>query len=880
MSEPEDDRLPVDGGSAIFRTLVESSIDVIEALDEAGAILYVTPSVKERWGYQPDELVGTSSLDLLHPEDRPVWTEVLARAKTSPGLTMPPVTVRIRYRNGSWGQLERSVRALDEQASGAACVVNSHDITELRQTNAALLESENQFRALAENSITGICLMQDGVFQYVNPRFAEIYGYDIHEMIGMPWEEIVFEDDRSLVRESIRKREAGETDFVLYEYRAISKDKSIIHVEVYGSRATYNGRPAVLGTVLDVTARKKLEQALSESEAKFKNLAEKSMVGIYMLQDEFITYANPRLAEIYGYELDEIIGMRWKEVIHPLDLPLVAANIRKREAGELDAIHYEFRGLKKNGDLIYVDTYGTNVRYQGRLTAIGTQLDITDRKHLEQALLESEGKFKVLAEKSLVGIYLIQDEVFKYTNPRFAEIFGYSSYEPTGKRWEELVFHQDIPLVKENIRKRDSGEADAIHYDFRGLSKDGTIKYIDLYGARILYQGRPAVMGSLLDITDRKLLEQALRKSEEQYRLLAENMNDLIWIADPHSRKYLYASPSVERLLGYSREEFMNTPLEKILTPASLTLARENLTKVMESVAAGRPVDTPPLELEYVQKDGATIWTDVVYSLIFNDSGAVAAVQGVTRDITKRKQADEELARKAAELARSNAELEQFAYIASHDLQEPLRMVASFTELLARRYKGKLDSDADEFIAFAVDGANRMKQLINDLLAYSRVGTKAKPFAPTDCRDVFERALDNLTLTIQEHGATVKAGHLPTVMADAVQLTQLFQNLIANAVKFHGPEPPLIVVMAEKHDDEWVFSVQDNGIGIDSPFFERVFAVFQRLHGQKDYPGTGMGLAICRKIVERHGGRIWVESELGKGATFYFTMPSRGDCLA
>ena len=297
----------------------------------------------------------------------------------------------------------------------------------------------------------------------------------------------------------------------------------------------------------------------------------------------------------------------------------------------------------------------------------------------------------------------------------------------------------------------------------------------------------------------------------------------------------------------------------------------------MESAATGRSVEIPPLELQNIRKDGTIIWTEVVYNLIVDDAGAVVATQGVTRDITKRKEAEEELARKASELARSNAELEQFAYIASHDLQEPLRMVASFTELLARRYKGKLDSDADEFIAFAVDGANRMKQLINDLLAYSRVGTRAKPFARIDCRDVFDRAVSNLTVAIREQGATVKAGPLPTIMGDAVQLTQLFQNLIGNALKFRGPESPLIEVAAASHCDGWLFSVRDNGIGIDSQFFERIFAVFQRLHRKEDYPGTGIGLAICRKIVERHGGRIWVESEWGKGATFYFTMPAKGE---
>ena len=202
-------------------------------------------------------------------------------------------------------------------------------------------------------------------------------------------------------------------------------------------------------------------------------------------------------------------------------------------------------------------------------------------------------------------------------------------------------------------------------------------------------------------------------------------------------------------------------------------------------------------------------------------------------------------------------------------------MVANYTQLLAKRYKGQLDPSADEFIEFAVDGAKRMQALINDLLAYSRVGTNSKAFAPTDCNAIFSRTVKNLQSTITDNGAQVTDDPLPTVMADATQLGQLFQNLIGNAMKFHGDQAPHVHVSAERNGECWIFSVKDNGIGIDPAQFERVFKMFQRLHTRKDYPGTGIGLAICRKIVSRHGGRIWVESQPGQGTTFYFTIPDR-----
>ena len=228
----------------------------------------------------------------------------------------------------------------------------------------------------------------------------------------------------------------------------------------------------------------------------------------------------------------------------------------------------------------------------------------------------------------------------------------------------------------------------------------------------------------------------------------------------------------------------------------------------------------------------------------------------------------------AIELARTKEELAQFAYVISHDLQEPLRMISSYCQLLQRRYQGKLDADADEFIAYAVDGSVRMQKLINDLLAYSRVGRGAEPFEPVDCGKIVKTVLLDLQAAISESGAAIHCGDLPVLMGDRVHVTQIFQNLISNAIKFRNARPLEIQIAAERKAEDWLFSIRDNGIGIDPEYFERIFVIFQRLHTHQEYAGTGVGLAICKKAVEGHGGRIWVESEPGKGSIFYFTLPA------
>jgi PAS domain S-box-containing protein len=374
--------------------------------------------------------------------------------------------------------------------------------------------------------------------------------------------------------------------------------------------------------------------------------------------------------------------------------------------------------------------------------------------------------------------------------------------------------------------------------------------------------------------SERASLEQKLLAAETQYGTLIEQIPAVIYTQEvdesDNPKAVTYISRRVEDMLGYSPEEEMADPEHWIhkLHPDD----REWV--IAEDERTDRTGDPFSVEYRQIAKDGSVVWIRDEAVLVRDPDGRPLYWQGVQYDVTESKEASAELERQARELERSNEELEQFAYIASHDLQEPLRMVSSYTQLLARRYGDKLDEDAREFIGYAVDGAERMHTLINDLLRFSRVETRGREFVPTDLGWVLEAALANLRVAVEESGAQVTWDAMPTVRGDEVQLVQLFQNLVGNAIKFRREEPPRVHVGVRKEGAWWEISVRDNGIGIDEPYVDRIFVIFRRLHGKSEYQGTGIGLAICKKIVERHGGRIWVESRPGVGSTFLFTLPA------
>jgi PAS domain S-box-containing protein len=529
--------------------------------------------------------------------------------------------------------------------------------------------------------------------------------------------------------------------------------------------------------------------------------------------------------------------------------------------------------------------------------------------HLAQELIEA---------LPVPVFFKARDGRYLGVNRAWEEFFGITRDEFLGKTVHEL--YPQSPGVAEKHLAMDLelwNNPGSQRYETPVTVRDGHVRHTIYCKATFTgADGKVAgLIGTILDITERKQAEQREAIGHAVTRLLAdaETLGDAIrgiirvmceligWVCG--ARWSVQEDGGLRRVETWAVPdpaiaEFLEATRGIVYAPAEAGLVRRVLAtgtpvwiadvtqkkdflRARAAAAAGlRGAFALPVlvgnkvlgTIEFYSRDVSHLddWLLQLGVSVGNQIGQLMARRQAEAGL---RDAHEELSRRAQDLVRSNAELQQFAYVASHDLQEPLRMISSYTQLLMRRYGSMFDQDAKEFMAFIVDGAARMKQLIEDLLAYSRVGTRGRDPEPTDAQGALEQALANLRASIEATGALVTRDPLPTVRADESQLVQLFQNLIGNALKFRGEAAPRIHVGAQERDAEWVLSVRDNGIGIDPQYFERIFVIFQRLHSKAEYEGTGIGLAICKKIVDRHGGRIWVESQPGQGSAFYCTLP-------
>jgi PAS domain S-box-containing protein len=772
-------------------------------------------------------------------------------------------------------QLENRARDLLEAAPDAM-IADAH-----------LAQMEARYRGLLEAAPDAMVVVnQAGQIVLLNVQAEKQFGYRRDELVGQQVKNIIPDGfAERLVADGTRSAADALAQQIGtgIELTGRRKDGGEFPIELMLSPLESPEGTLVTTAIRDISIRKDAEKHLTQMEVR-RRLAEDALreseeryrMLIDGVQDHAIFMIDTRgqvmswnagAQRIKGYRADEIIGRNFACFFPPEEIE----RGRPEHVLRLTIVsgRHEEQGMRvrKDGSLFLASVTLTALRdAAGNLRGFSEfSRDLTESK-------QAEAKYLGLLEAAPDAMVVVnQAGQIVLLNLQAEKQFGYYR--------DELVGQQVKNIIPEGFAERliadgnrTAAEALAQHIgtgiELSARRKDGSAFPIELMLSPLENPGGILVTAAIRDISVRKAAAEHLKQMEGRYRGLLEAAPDPMVLLD-HAGAIVLVNVQAERQFGYPRDELIGKQIKQIIPDESVGRL---LTSVLQSSEPSL-VEGPPtgIELNGRHKKGSSFPIEVMLSPLRGPEGVLLTM--AIRDITTRKLAEAQLMQTVAELNRSNEELGQFAYIASHDLQEPLRMVASYTQLLSKRYTGKLDADADEFIAFAVDGANRMQRLIQDLLAYSRVGTKGKDLVETSSEQALEHAIANLGRAIEDSGAVVTHDPLPSVLADEGQLVQLFQNLVGNAIKYQNPGIPRIHISSLKEGQtKRMFSVCDNGLGIEAKYFDKIFGMFQRLHRREEFEGTGIGLAICKKIVERHGGQMLVESELGQGSTFRFAL--------
>ncbi|MGZ7134462.1 MAG: PAS domain S-box protein [Methanobacterium sp.] len=770
---------------------------------------------------------------------------------------------------------------------------------QVKERTAKLELASAYNRSLIEASLDPLVTIgPDGKINDVNTATELATGYSRDELIGTDFSGYFTDPQKAKIGYQRVFREGEVRDYPLeIKHKKGHKTSVLYHASVY--RDESSEVMGVFAAARDITERKKAEtekQKLLENAQQFAEELEVSNEELQVTTEELqvankelemaskynrslieasldplvtigpdgkITDVNNSTEMVTGFSKDELIGTDFSDYFTE---PEKARKGYQQVFQEGRVFDYPLEVQHISGRITPV-LYNASVYKDGFGNVIGVfaaARDITELKKAEYELKLAGTYNRSLIEASVDPLVTIgPDGKITDVNNSTEIVTGYLRKELIGTDFSD--YFTEPEKAREGY-KQVFHEGIVLDYPLEIKHKNGHITPV-LYNASVYRDESGRVIGvfaAARDITELKKAEERLEIASKYNRSLIEASLDPLVTIGPDG-KITDVNGATEQVTGYSRDDLIGTDFSDYFTEPEE--ARDGYQEVFRE---GWVFDYP---LEIKHKEGRV--TPVLYnaSVYRDESSEVIGVFAAARDITERKKAENMLKLKLEELARSNAELEQFAYVSSHDLQEPLRMIGSYLQLLQRKYEGELDDKADKYINFAVDGANRMQNLINDLLAFSRVTTQAREFELTDCEFILNQVLSNLEISIKENKAIIFHDHLPEVMSDSTQLAQVFQNLINNAIKFRSEKAPKIYISAKQNDNQWLFGVKDNGIGIDSKHLERIFEVFKRLHKRREYPGTGIGLSICKKIIERHGGHIWVESELGKGSTFYFTIP-------
>ena len=832
--------------------------------------IYANREFAEALGYSPEAIAAMSReihTHLFHPDELSRISAHHQKIALSKEQELFEIEYRVRHAQGKWHWFysweivfSRNEEGLPTQILGTAI-----DITERKQ----LEQEQERFFSL---SLDLFCIADsDGYFQRINPAFEKVTGYTQEELLSQSFLNFVHPEDREATIAEMAKLNQGRPT-ISFENRYLCRDGTYKWL-------AWNSFPVPeekisYAVARDITQRKEVEQRLLLQEKGIAASKNGIVIADACQPGRPTIFVNPAFEKITGYSAAEVIGRNCRFLQgQDRSQPELVELRESLKTGQSCTV--VLRNYRKDGSLFWNELSISPIYdEEGHLTHyVGVQTDVTKRIQAERSLQQQ----LAAVEAAVDGIAILDsEERYIYLNHSHVDMFGYEdSTELLGKSWRNLYSPEEVERFERDIFPlllRDGywqGEA-------TGKRRDGST-FAEEVSLTLTEYGLVCVCR---DIRERQRAAAALKASQERFELAMRGSGDGLWDWNPITDE-VYYSLRFKEILGYSDDEFTNNFASWVdhLHP-------EDRFGVLEALD-NHLYNHFSFDIEYRlrTKSGDYRWIWARGQAIWNERGQATRMAGSIGDITPLKdtqsalrEANAELERRVeqrtAQLTRSNQELEQFAYIVSHDLQEPLRKMKSFSQLLVRECQAQLTENekTNRYLDYITDAAERQQKMIQDLLKYSRLGRQNLTKVALDLNAVVEKVLEDLSIAITENQATVIWGNLPTIQASPTQMGQLFLNLIGNGIKFRGDAPPRIQIEAQWQSEEWLISVQDNGIGINPRYAERIFQVFQRLHSRSEYPGTGIGLAICRKIVEGHGGRIWVTSELGQGSTFYFTL--------
>lgn len=852
------------------------------------AFLEVNDTAIEHYGYSREEFLAMTIKDIRPKED-------IDRLKNAVHETRGEIT----FHRGIWQHIKKDGTLIQVEITAHHIISNGkssvlvlvNDITDQKSIENELVKSFKEISdykfALDQSSIVAIT-DQKGVIQFVNDNFCRISGYSREELIGQ---------DHRIINSGYHSKSFLKELWVtiangnVWRGEIKNKAKSGAYYWVDTTIVPFlneQGKPyQYLAIRTDITKKKAEEEKLRLMDMVITNTKD----AILITEAEpiegdgpKILFVNEAFSRMTGYTAEEVIGKTPRILQGPdtdkKELARLKESMRKWKPCEIEVLNY-----KKNGESFWNNfTIAPVADETGWFTHwVAIERDASERRRTHGLMRDSEEKRRLIMNAALDAIICIDTAgMVTFWNPQAEEIFGWKEHEVMGERLSSIIIPDPYKSMHDHGMEQymvtGKGPALNVLLELTALKRGGETFPIELTVLPIKQGSDEFFCAFIRDITERKRSESLVRKTTERYELVAKATSDAIWDWDMVSNEVTRSGDGLQKLFGYNTEDASadNEFWSKHVHPEDIVRVTEGRRKMLEETQEQFWED----EYRFEKSNGDYAFVYDRGYIIRNKEGRAIRMIGSTQNISALKQSELKLQelnvaleKRASELATSNAELERFAYVASHDLQEPLRMVSSFLQLLDRQYTVKLDDKAREYINFAVGGAERMKRLILDLLSYSRVGTVTEPFQLVDMDQVAKNVIQIFESRFEKEGITLEVGALPVIHGNATQLQQLMQNLIGNAIKYKSDMPPHIEIGSFEEDTRHVFFVKDNGIGINAKYFEKIFVVFQRLHPINNYSGTGIGLAICKKIVERHHGEIWLESEEGKGSTFYFSIP-------